>query len=1071
MNFSLAELQTISGKSITLQERFNNPALNSTPLNENKKIDLLAKWRESAAFGDHKKFTERLDWSGLSEADALIMLSNIEKDSHDKWTEVLNEIFSNVNEIDLELINELKVEFKPIPFHELFLPFLNFATDNYSDDVRFFFSGRCIKVFLHSLSSTLSSVSAQTFLLEFNVFKSQSSSPLFDLINPNSNSDELYKQFIESFYSGQFIPFLIEYSMLARFLVSITLNHIDTINELASRYKNDKKDVGKLLGIDNFSEKVINIQTGLSDRHNKGRSVMILDFADGKKVVYKPKDLGVSEKFYELISWINEHDGFLDLITTKIIFKDGYGWEEFIDHSPCKSGDEFAKFYKRMGQLLCLVYILDGNDCHSGNIIASGNQPVIIDLETILNAEITASNPDNISNAAVTASQIMMNSIFKTGFLPFWNVGFDGNKVDMSGLGGGNNQTSLGKSEVWENIGNDKISFAYKNVILQANKNLAFNEDEVVSNSLEYLDEILDGFENTYRIILNNVDELISEGNLLDNFKHTVIRYVVRDTKIYGDLLRRLRNPKYLRYGIDWGIGLELLCKSNFSNFSYYQKLGFLKSEQLQLTELDIPSFTINASENFFYGYGEKISTDKFSVKAPYTKMLERLKTLSEADLILQTGYIRMSFVAKGNAKNFKKENQFKEVFDSNKFNPIDEKFCLEFAEKYADKLEALAIKSLDGSISWIALELLYQSNALQLKPIGLTLHTGASGIAVFLACLYKITNAEKYKLLSMSALKLVTDELSHLDKSIVTAMGIGAGVGVGSVIYSLATAGELLNDESLIKSADDISATITKEVISNDKQFDIILGSAGCILALLKLYKISKNENALEVAKLCGDHIISHMEKTSSGHLVCPTLNGKFHTGFSHGAAGLSLALLKLFDVTQIEKYKHAALNEIDYEQSLFDEKEKNYPDLRSENLKFMTAWCHGAPGIGISRLEAYRILGNKEFLEQAQIASETTSEFTLNELDQLCCGNFGRLAALNFLSQNTDNEDLSELVKKKSSFIIERYKANGGFFIYDNQPTDFFSPGLFTGETGIAYALLYIAFPKEIPYVSIYE
>lgn len=1071
MKFSLAELTLISKRAITLQERFHDSSFEFELLNKDKQDSLIKRWKDSAAYGNNERFSERLEWSGLTEDDVNRIISDVKRDSPDKWSEVLNEIISNADNSNLDLINNFENETKPIPFPEFQSPFLKYAKDNYSKNVGDLFSDKCINAFLYSLAKTLSGVSSQTLLLEFKVFKLHNTSPLFGLIKDESNSDELYKEFISSFYAGGYIGFFLEYSMLARILVSVTLNHIDTINELAARFKNDLDEIQKRFKITVNSTKVKNIQTGLSDSHNKGRSVMILEFDDENKIVYKPKDLGVSKTFYDLIDRLNNYDGIFKMKTIETIYRDGYGWEEFIDYTSCQSNNEVAEYYTRMGQLLGIVYILDGNDCHSGNIIAHGAQPVIIDLETILNAEVVQNNTGDISNAAVTASMMMMNSIFKTGFLPFWNVGINGNKIDLSGLGGGNEQTSLGKAEVWQNFGNDDINFSYKNVTLPSSKNLAFKYNNIISDSLEYIDEILIGFENVYRIIMDNSDELLSNGNLLDNFKHAVLRYVVRDTKVYADVIRRLRNPKYLRTGTDWGIGLESLCKSNFSNFSYYRKSGFLNSEQSQLSELDIPCFTIKASGNTFYGYGEEIQLDISAVKNPFNKMQERLYKLSESDLNLQMGYIRMSFIAKGDAKNFNKVNHYKEIFEPEKYHPIDKEFCLEFAERYAGKLESQAIKSSDGSISWIAIELLYQSNALQLKPIGLTFHTGASGIAVFLACLYKITGNEKYKSLGQSALKLVISELENVDSSIVTAMGIGAGVGIGSVIYALSTAGELLNDESLINNAVNISSMISKDVISKDKQFDIIQGAAGCILATLKLYKVSKNESVLDVAKLCGDHIISNMEKTSTGHMACPTLNGKFHTGFSHGAAGLSLALLKLFEVTQDEKYKLAALSEIEYEQSLFNEHEKNYPDLRSDELKFMTSWCHGAPGIGVSRIESYKILGEKNYLSQALIAAETTSNFTLNELDQLCCGNFGRLAVLNYISNNTEDEKLSELVKKKASYIIERYKINGGFFIYDNQPTDFFSPGLFTGETGIAYALLYIAFPKTIPYVSIFE
>ena len=52
--------------------------------------------------------------------------------------------------------------------------------------------------------------------------------------------------------------------------------------------------------------KVITIETGLSDPHHKGRSVIAMTFASGLKLIYKPKDLGLEEKFFQLLATLNE---------------------------------------------------------------------------------------------------------------------------------------------------------------------------------------------------------------------------------------------------------------------------------------------------------------------------------------------------------------------------------------------------------------------------------------------------------------------------------------------------------------------------------------------------------------------------------------------------------------------------------------------------------------------------------------------------------------------------------------------------------------------------------------------
>ena len=52
--------------------------------------------------------------------------------------------------------------------------------------------------------------------------------------------------------------------------------------------------------------------------------------------------------------------------------------------------------------------------------------------------------------------------------------------------------------------------------------------------------------------------------------------------------------------------------------------------------------------------------------------------------------------------------------------------------------------------------------------------------------------------------------------------------------------------------------------------------------------------------------------------------------TGYSHGAAGIALALLELAARTGAEGFRSAARGAIDYERSLFSSEAGNWPDLR---------------------------------------------------------------------------------------------------------------------------------------------
>ena len=73
-----------------------------------------------------------------------------------------------------------------------------------------------------------------------------------------------------------------------------------------------------------------------------------------------------------------------------------------------------------------------------------------------------------------------------------------------------------------------------------------------------------------------------------------------------------------------------------------------------------------------------------------------------------------------------------------------------------------------------------------------------------------------------------------------------------------------------------------------------------------------------------------------------------------------------------------------MDYEEHWFDAARGNWPDLRGIERReprgafraaYATAWDHGAPGIALSRLRAWQILGDERHRAAAAIALATTA------------------------------------------------------------------------------------------------
>lgn len=152
-------------------------------------------------------------------------------------------------------------------------------------------------------------------------------------------------------------------------------------------------------------------QGDAGDVHAQGRTVAILTFASGNKVVYKPKDLRCAAAFINLVTDLNQSGLEPQLHVRRILTRGNYTWEEFVEYKPCQNSQEVQRFYTRMGMTIRLLQLLEGRDFWLDNLVAHGEYPVFIDLETILQPRPT---PTNLLPAEQAARQMLAESVVET---------------------------------------------------------------------------------------------------------------------------------------------------------------------------------------------------------------------------------------------------------------------------------------------------------------------------------------------------------------------------------------------------------------------------------------------------------------------------------------------------------------------------------------------------------------------------------------------------------------------------------------------------------------------------------
>lgn len=184
--------------------------------------------------------------------------------------------------------------------------------------------------------------------------------------------------------------------------------------------------------------------------------------------------------------------------------------------------------------------------------------------------------------------------------------------------------------------------------------------------------------------------------------------------------------------------------------------------------------------------------------------------------------------------------------------------------------------------------------------------------------------------------------------------------------------------------------------------------------------------------------------------------------TSFSHGAAGIVLALSRLWAETGDRRFRAGALKGLAFERAVFDETEGNWPDLRQADVGFGVGWCHGAPGIGLARLAGRGILDDPTIDEEIEAALRWTEVHAVEPPVNLCCGEPGRIDLLLTAGLDLDRPVLVEIARARAAEMLDAArKRRFQFPLGDHRR----NPSLFQGLAGVGYQLLRLEAPARLP------
>lgn len=230
--------------------------------------------------------------------------------------------------------------------------------------------------------------------------------------------------------------------------------------------------------------------TPLGDRHKCGQTRRM--DTDTISYIEKPRDYQIEAAFSHLVHAFSQW-GFDRICQVPALLEQGERshTQAIVPHDPTDE-EGLKRYFYRAGGLIFLAYLLGSTDLHGENIIAQGDLPVIVDLETLLGGKTRRQSADwNVLRSHLVCS--------------FARIGEK--TADVSGFGG------------------------------MDGENLPFSAEKI-GTIYAHLPETRRGFEAAYRVALTHKEEI---SDLLDGFSACRFRQILRPTTAYAAIINFLQ--------------------------------------------------------------------------------------------------------------------------------------------------------------------------------------------------------------------------------------------------------------------------------------------------------------------------------------------------------------------------------------------------------------------------------------------------------------------------------------------------------------------------------------------------
>jgi type 2 lantibiotic biosynthesis protein LanM len=978
---------------------------------------LLDRWRGVFDSATQRLFDARLESIDLSLEQARLRLGRLEPgpNPQSNWFDAFLEAFSYSAYPAFTVLK--------LPFAPLWAPVASFAHDHV------FRGGESSRFISEVASRSLS----QSLLEELCRVAAE---PVYLLFDEERAKGQPFEEFVRLALKSDGERIFDRFPALAHCLLVVFRNWISATQLFMKRLATDWAELQAFFPELKSHEPIQSISTGFSDRHDEGLHVLLVEFSDGFRLLYKPKDMSLEARLPQINEWLVAEGFPFRLKFPASLEREGYGWSAFIRQEPCNSIEEVKTFFEHAGALLCLAHTLNGKDLLLENIVACGCDPVPIDLETFFQPQ--AQRADRIGSPPdrEPPEYLRHSSVLETGMLPYWHIAGLEIPCDLSGLSGSKENLPEIRQPYWDAVNSDDMRLCDRGYKSPEKANRPTYHG-AFQHPRDYEGALIDGFCQLYRFVCARKKSFIDFLQTLSNAR---TRLIFRSTQMYGLLSKQSLRAENLTDGVLRSLIFETLyrpaLKGNY--LSTFLK-AILDREVRCLEGLDIPRFYVRLdSAALNIDHGPEIP--HFLLESPLETVRHRVLAMSaetegyhvenlQESLRRQPRIVGLS-QTHGEIREIA-GNLVEEVLRRSRNDPARNLWPLP-----TFTMQPLPEHECDG------------------------LYLGDMGVAIFLAA----WDCTEGTAISKIALDTLFSRLRG--RRILQSTPLGICNGLGSYAYGCLVLAKLTEQDRWLELSNQFGAELTIERLASEQDPDIVYGLAGAIVCLVRLYQATGDRSFLERAQ-------SGMQTLGSRFIpgtgwVRPS--GEALLGFAHGSAGIAFAALELAEASGSDTGLAIASQAFALDRKFYSKPDKNWSSTTQGPGNSLRTWCSGSPGITLARLTGWRVMQDPTLFSEIERTWQNFPD--LLGLDHWCCGNLGLVELLWHASEKLVREDLRLKADTLLGKTVQRALRSAFFRFNSDLGHNFcFQPSLFRGTAGLGYTLLRFLHPQKLPCILAFE